>query len=541
MLSNFIKIWKLILLSVLLLSLPFLVEGSSFLMLLAFVPIFLLEDYFFNKNTKYSGLYFYIIFVLWNLITTFWVYNATAGGGIGAITLNALQMYIIFELFRYSRRWLYKKNLTKYNALSYIFFIVTWITWEYNYFSAEISWPWIVLGNSFATSVRSIQWYEYTGALGGSYWILITNFFLFHILKVWADKTRKQRSILVSLYASLFVLPFVVSFVMYTNYKEKLDPQEFVVVQPNIDPYKEKFGNMTRGEQDAKLLNLAEQKVTANTHFVVSPETFTSNIDEDKVRENVTVKRVDEFISKHRNVNFILGATTRKFYPMGEYPQKPTYTASRVGKFWYDTYNASLILDSSDRYDIFHKSKLVVMAEFIPYQKYISAFDKFALELGGTFSSYATQDEITIFTANDGTKVGTAICYESVYGEYYTGYVKKGAQVMTIITNDGWWGKTPGHIQHLRYASLRAIETRRSIARSANTGITALINQRGDVEQRTKWAEDDVIRGELNLNDKLTFYVKNGDYIGRIAQGLFILLLLFFLVNVFIRKKASKA
>ena len=121
---------------------------------------------------------------------------------------------------------------------------------------------------------------------------------------------------------------------------------------------------------------------------------------------------------------------------------------------------------------------------------------------------------------DDGLKVAPVICWESVFGEYVTEYVKeKGANLIFIITNDGWWGETPGHRQHNSFARLRAIETRRSIARSANTGISSLINQRGDELQRIGWWERSAIRGSLNASDHLTFYVKHGDYLARLQRS----------------------
>jgi apolipoprotein N-acyltransferase len=110
---------------------------------------------------------------------------------------------------------------------------------------------------------------------------------------------------------------------------------------------------------------------------------------------------------------------------------------------------------------------------------------------------------------------------------------------MSVITNDGWWGETPGYRQHLSYSRLRAIETRRSIARSANTGISALINQRGDYLQKSTWWTKDYLRGEININNKLTFYVRYGDYIGRIASYMLALLLLYWLLLFIPKQKKS--
>jgi apolipoprotein N-acyltransferase len=183
---------------------------------------------------------------------------------------------------------------------------------------------------------------------------------------------------------------------------------------------------------------------------------------------------------------------------------------------------------------------LVPGVEKQPYAKYLKIVNNLAIDLGGAVGSFGTQAESAVFPApwnsrpSDTTPaplyIGVAICYESAYGEYFASYVKKGAGIMSVITNDGWWGKTPGYRQHLSYSRLRAIETRLGIARSANTGISALINQRGDYLQKSEWWTKDYLRGEININHKLTFYVRYGDLIGRVSVYLLVLLLLYWLV-----------
>jgi apolipoprotein N-acyltransferase len=107
---------------------------------------------------------------------------------------------------------------------------------------------------------------------------------------------------------------------------------------------------------------------------------------------------------------------------------------------------------------------------------------------------------------------------------------------MAVITNDAWWDDTPGHRQHFLYAKLRAVETRRTILRSANTGFSGIINERGDVLQKTAYNERTAIHALVYPNDKLTFYTLNGDYIARIALFTLPLLLLF---SIFVKIKTK--
>ncbi len=163
----------------------------------------------------------------------------------------------------------------------------------------------------------------------------------------------------------------------------------------------------------------------------------------------------------------------------------------------------------------------------MPLIHYLPFIENFAIDLGGTVGSLGMNPDQTPFSINDNLKIAPVICYESVYGEFLNRFIQNGANVIFVITNDGWWGNTAGHRQHMLFSVLRAIETRRSVARSANTGISCFINQRGDISQRTDYWVPAVIREKINANDKITFYVKYGDYIGRIfmlVAGLFLLL-----------------
>jgi apolipoprotein N-acyltransferase len=177
---------------------------------------------------------------------------------------------------------------------------------------------------------------------------------------------------------------------------------------------------------------------------------------------------------------------------------------------------------------IYHKSKLVPAVEQLPYPAFFKFLMAFVIDLGGTSGGLGKQTEREVFTA-DNTSIAPVICYESIYGDFNTEFIRKGANFIGIITNDGWWNDTPGHRQHWAYASLRAIETRRDIARSANTGISGFVNGRGDRLNATQYWTQATLNGQVALNSEQTIYTKLGDYIGlifSILTGVFIVLAL---------------
>ncbi|MDG1476438.1 MAG: apolipoprotein N-acyltransferase, partial [Vicingaceae bacterium] len=321
------------------------------------------------------------------------------------------------------------------------------------------------------------------------------------------------------------LIPIVYSLIVYTNYVEEKNPVEVVVVQPNIDPY-HKFGRITEAEQVNTIINLAKQKVTLNTQYIVAPETaIPRGSEESEFEKNYGVIEIRKLINEFPNLKFLTGISSQIEY--GIQKNKPTLTARSYGnpKKWYDSFNTAILVDKTDQIQTYHKSKLVLGVEKMPYPKLLAPLEKLALNLGGTFGSLGAEKEAKIFKSGS-IAIAPVICYESVFAGYCSSYIKKGANLIFIITNDGWWEDTPGYKQHLAFARLRAIENRRSVARSANTGTSCFINQRGDITKATNWWEEDAISSTLNSNNKMTFYSESGDWLGRILAGLSVLLLL---------------
>ena len=537
-----IVLWGLVMLFAVMMSVPFLVPHTGFLALFGIVPLLCMDRIATLTGKKRVWIYHYSAFVLWNAITTFWVCNATVGGGIFAVLANSLQMSTIFGLFRLS-----KKKFT--GTLPYIFLMVTWIAWERFYFDAEISWPWLVLGNSFARTTWAIQWYEFTGSLGGSLWIWLSNLSIFGLLVSlsdgsWSTWNMKAKSAAVIGMAALLIAPPVISGVIGKEYKDSMHADEMLdvlIVQPNIDPYN-KFQAMTQDQQNAilegmitKELEYRKNDSTAAPLLVLTPETFTSDIIVGQYERSRTWRRFTALLENYPNVNMLFGASAYDYINSQE---APSYTARDLGHgLWVESHNSALMIDGSRRTEIFHKSKLVVAVEHTPYPRFFCPIDNM---LGGVMGRCVGQDEITLLNVEDieghKTPIGCAVCYESVYGEYYTDYIRKGARAMTIITNDAWWGDTPGYRQHLSYASLRAIETRRAIARCANTGISAIISPAGEIMQPTPWWEQAVIKGQIPLRDDITFFVSHGDITGRVCSFIHWLLLLALIVRFITRR-----
>ena len=158
------------------------------------------------------------------------------------------------------------------------------------------------------------------------------------------------------------------------------------------------------------------------------------------------------------------------------------------------------------------------------------------IDLGGVTGQLGWGREYKLFE-NDGVLIGPSICYEGLYGGYFSGFARSGAEVMALISNDGWWGNTTGHKRLFDFCRLRAIETRRAIARSANTGISGFISPTGsNIGNRLEWDEQGVLTAELELRTDKTIYTIYGDWIARISTFVAVLTLLYY-VAYRIRKR----
>lgn len=494
--------------------------GITPLIFIAFVPLLLADSHIRShyKHTKRKiFILSYIAFLIWNIVSTWWIWNSTHVGAVLAISINSLLMTLTFLLYH-----LVAKRSTQ--KLSLIFLVAIWLSFEKFHLWWDISWPWLNLGNVFSEKITWIQWYEYTGAFGGSLWVWLLNIIFYIAAKDYlTDKDRALLAKRVGIAMLFFAIPVVISYYSYINYSEKgLKTADVVVLQPNIDPYEEKYQFSNENTSEAMSYFLLD-KLDHKVNFIITPETMLSrNILIDELANSAPVNTLKNLFLAFPQVNWVVGVSLLKFIEdKKDVTAQSNYLAEK--DIWYNDYNSAFLLNydyfRSDTLPLYHKSKLVVAVENFPYQQILKPIlGDMLINLGGTIALKTTQSERSVFTGRETFgKAAPIICYETVYGEFVTDYIKKGANFLAILTNDAWWGDTQGYKQLLSYTRLRAIETRRSVARSANTGISAFINGRGDILKALPYRDFNTLRCTIALNEEVTFYVRMGDYIARIA------------------------
>lgn len=337
------------------------------------------------------------------------------------------------------------------------------------------------------------------------------------------------------------LLPMLVSLFKYRSFDEKpIGKVNVLMLQPDLDPYHEKYNKDSITILN-ELLQLADTTQKVRVDYYLAPETALpgrGSFSETGLEHSSIIQEVKNFVANKPNSVFVSGISSHRFFfkeaPINAYP---------IGNdIWVENYNTAIQLIPNKKIETYHKGKLVPGVEIFPYISVLKPILGDAmLNFGGTVSSLGMDTERKVFKNpyNKGI-IAPIICYESIYGEYVTEYVKNGANFLGIMTNDSWWGKTQGHQQLLAYAKLRAIETRREIARAANSGISAHINALGEIEQDTLYGDETTLFAEIKLYEGTTFYTRAGDFISRL--GIFGLgfLVFYMLVEQYQKRKLRK-
>ncbi|MGU3376148.1 apolipoprotein N-acyltransferase [Chryseobacterium sp. M5A1_1a] len=537
------------LISAMLLSVSWPTYGVPFFIFFALVPLLMMEhgiskfsDYK-RKGWVIFGLS-YLCFIIWNVVTTGWLYGSKNPDGshsmmavVFPVLVNSLLYSLVFQCYHW-----YKNAQGTYWGLG--FFIAIWMSFEKFHLGWELTWPWLNLGNAFSDYPKLIQWYDTLGATGGSFWILLINVLIFYTIRTW-EAGRKTKDLIrnSSIVVGLIAIPMIISVIKYNTFNEKPSGQvNVLMLQPDLDPYAEKYSKDSLTiEQD--LLNLAEKNSTTKIDYYIAPETALpgrGSISETAFEKSLLLNNIKDFLSKHPGSVFATGISSHRFYfDPAKIPSEAYPINSGV---WVASYNTSIQLAPQQKVQVYHKGKLVPGVEIFPYMSVLKPLLGDAmLNLGGTVASLGTDKERVAFSNpyNKG-RIAPIICYESIYGEFVTDYVKKGANFLGIMTNDSWWGVTEGHRQLLSYAKLRAIETRREIARAANSGISAHINAKGEVVADTFYGDQTTLFAKVNLYDGMTFYTRAGDLLSRFSIFALGFLLFYFLIKWF-QAKIKKA
>ncbi|MDY0932524.1 apolipoprotein N-acyltransferase [Chryseobacterium sp. CFBP8996] len=533
------------LISAMLLSVSWPTYGVPFFIFFALVPLLMMEhgvSKFSNYNRK-SWVVFglsYVCFVIWNVVTTGWLYgskNPDGSHSMMAVVFPVLVNSFLYSLVFQCYHW-YKNAQGTYWGMAFL--VAIWMSFEKFHLNWELTWPWLNLGNAFSDYPKLIQWYDTLGSTGGSFWILLVNLLIFYTIRIW-EAGRKRKDLIINISATVLLigLPMIISLIKFNSFNEKpIGEVSVLMLQPDLDPYGEKYAKDSITIQN-DLLALAENNTKGKIDYYIAPETALpgrGSISETAFEKSELLNNVKGFLAKHPGSVFTTGISSHKYFL--DKNTVPTNAYQINDRVWVESYNSAVQIIPNQKVEVYHKGKLVPGVEIFPYMNVLKPLLGDAMiNLGGTVASLGTDKERVAFSNpyNKG-KIAPIICYESIYGEFVTDYVKKGANFLGIMTNDSWWGVTEGHKQLLSYARMRAIETRREIVRSANSGISAHINAKGEILGDTFYGDQTTLFAKVNLYDGETFYVRTGDFLSRLSIFALGFLFFYFLIKRFQNK-----
>ncbi len=511
----------------LILSLAWYVRGAVILIMLAFVPLFWLSDISLQEGKRNAFgrgiLLFYPAFFVFNLITTYWIAYCTLPGAAAAVIANALLQTLVFAAWHACRKQVQNRLFQAVMLISFV------VAFEYLHLNWDLTWPWLTLGNVFASMPGMVQWYCITGTLGGTVWILVVNFLIYIELVFRKEKKDRPKNVIIGIFAASFILPLLASLFFYWDAELKMSTQprpiEAVIVQQNTDPWVEEY-SLTNTQEIQRVLDVAKPFINEKTNLVITPESAIAHTIEMEALRNHTFMEgdsrfegfslFDSVTAVYPNLNFVLGLST---VSISDHKTSPVAQECNPGMFM-EFFNTAGFYNRNGLVSHYHKSRLVPGVEKMPFPKVFGFLEKALIELGGSNSSLGkdTAQRVFAFDVDGRTmRIGAAICYESVYGELVGNFVKNGADVLCVITNDSWWDDSPGHRQHFEMSRLRAIETRRYVLRAANGGFSGVIDPLGRVLEKTDYDERTAIKTTVYARNGETFYVKHGDYLARIA------------------------
>jgi apolipoprotein N-acyltransferase len=432
-------------------------------------------------------------------------------GAILIIVANSLLQALVF--------WLASRIRTILEIPLLFPFMLIWMGYEHFHLYWDLAWPWLNLGNALSTEPQLIQWYEFTGTRGGTLWIILTNY---AFLKMYDTYRKKGPGSIIAMGAATLAflfIPIFGSYHIFQNFEEKGETVKFALIQPNLDPYTEKFDPQNYARHVQEFFRTADDIVDSNTQYLFGPETLiVDQIDENDPSASAFYRDLLNFRKKYPKLNILLGV--HSFQKLGKEDIPPGSRFNAEKNFYYEAFNTALFLPagSASAPQFYHKTKLVPLFERMPFVQYLGFLGKYSLELGGYTGTYSNRQESTTFKSPDtSTTILPIVCYESIFGPYCSRYLPKEKGFICMITNDGWWKNTPGYQHHFNFSAVRAIENRRDFVRVANTGISALINAKGMVIAKTPWWEKAILEGNIHLRRGQTFFARHGDYLGRLS------------------------
>jgi apolipoprotein N-acyltransferase len=449
----------------------------------------------------------YIMGFVFSLITLYWVGSWQKEADTFLMISGGLLIFVNPVFFMIPTTLLYfSRNLFPRRIAIYLFPLF-WITYEYLYMITDLSFPWLTLGSGLSQFNIFIQIADMVGAVGISLIVIYINIF---IAKAIQAKTLfpKSFSINIALATGIFLLVIVYGLFRLSTFKISDKKVTVGLIQPNLDPWG-KWSSIDIHELTSVYFDLSGQAVDKGAKVIFWPETALPVYLRDG-GYNYVLDSIYSFLDKN-NVSLISGMPDLIYYKPGDkMPKDVKY--NKPGNYYYATYNAVLLFSPHERtIESYGKSKLVPFGERVPFVDQLPFLRDF-IKWSVGISDWNVGKDTTVFGVplvnKDTLKINSLVCYESIYPYYIERFINRGANLVSVVTNDSWYGNSSGPYQHKEMAVLRAIENRKTVVRAANGGISCIIDPLGRTLVESKMFTKTQITGDVFIQEDETFFSK---------------------------------
>ncbi len=447
----------------------------------------------------------FVAMLLFCLISLWWVTLATLPGGLLTMLVAACFMTVPLIAFFLVKKWAgYRFALFSLPFL--------WVGWEWGYMQQDLSFGWLTFGNSQANLNLMIQYADITGVWGISFWLVWFNVLAVLVL------TGSRKELLLPLLSMSVMVASPLLYSSWLFYRESfvsgaLTHLRVTLVQPDIDPHAKWVRRNSEDILDRYYRMTARAVRDERPELILWPETA---IPFPVLSRNY----LSDMLFLQGSLRQWNAALLTGFVDMEPKNNLPDES--------YESFNASMLIEPGQSVpQIYHKMKLVPFAERVPYVDYFPWLANASFSLSGIRGWGKGHDSVVLRLSSSKGEVVLAniICYESVFPGFVTEFVRKGARMLTLVTNDGWYATSYGPYQHLAIGRLRCIENRRAMARCANTGLTVVLDKFGRTIAEIPWWQEQTLTADVPLESGLTFYTSHPDLFPKVSSVISALLL----------------
>lgn len=447
--------------------------------------------------------YFTIFF--FNLITLYWVGSWTPDADPFLMIAGSVLMFFnpIVFLIPSTLYYFARKSLGKGTALFLIPWF--WLFYEFIYSITDFKFPWLSLSNGLPYFTSYIQISDIIGSYGLTILILYANIFAYLSWKSFKDNKLNVK--LASVFILIITLPIVYGVYKISSYEESNSKIRVGLIQPNLNPNKKwEIGNLDAQIDLYEKMSL--KAIHQGSELIIWPETALPVYLLTERYQNET-KRIQNFVDSF-NISLMTGMPHAEYFFNPETaPEeaKPLKNSNAV----YTSYNSILFFKPNNKVGQYGKIKLVPFGEKVPLVDVFPVLGKWIKWNVGISSWNTGQDTVVFNYLNKHEKeigIGGVICIEAIYPDFISAFVERGAEFIAVVTNDSWYGNSSGPYQHKEMQVLRAVENRRSLVRAANGGISCIVNPLGITEIETEMFTRNVIVGDVELRNDMTFFTK---------------------------------